>query len=48
VSALHYRTAYWVEEGVYDRLSSFSEFESRVNDVVEEWRELREQAIPAS
>ena len=36
VNALHYKTAYWVEKGVFDRLSSFSDFESRVNDIVEE------------
>ena len=36
MNALHYKAAYWVGQGVFDSLSSFSEFESRVNDIFEE------------
>jgi predicted helicase len=33
---LHYRTAHWVNKGVFDNLSSFLDFESRINDIIEE------------
>ena len=36
MNALHYKAAYWVGQGVFDSLASFSEFESRVNDIFEE------------
>ena len=36
MNALHYKAAYWVGKGVFDSLSSFSEFESRVNEIFEE------------
>ena len=36
MNALHYKAAYWVGQGVFDRLSSFSDFESRVNPIFEE------------
>jgi predicted helicase len=36
MNALHYRTSHWVNKGVFDRLSSFSDFESRVNNIIEE------------
>ena len=36
MNALHYRTSYWVGKGIFDGLSSFAEFESRVNDIGEE------------
>ena len=36
MSALHYRADYWIERGVFDGLHSFSEFESRVNDIHDE------------
>ena len=36
MNALHYKAAYWVGQGVFDRLSSFSDFESRVNGIFEE------------
>ena len=36
MNALHYKAAYWVGQGVFDGLSSFSDFESRVNDIFEE------------
>jgi len=33
---LHYKTAHWVNKGVFDSLSSFLDFESRINDIIEE------------
>jgi len=36
MNALHYKAASWVGKGVFDSLASFSEFESRVNDIFEE------------
>jgi hypothetical protein len=36
MNAHHYKTAYWVGQGTFDSLASFSEFESRVNDIFEE------------
>ena len=33
---LHYKTAHWVNKGVFDTLSSFLDFESRINDIIEE------------
>ena len=30
MNAHHYKAAYWVGQGVFNRLSSFSDFESRV------------------
>ena len=36
MNALHYKAAYWVGQGVFDRLSSFSDFEPRVNPIFEE------------
>jgi len=36
MNALHYKAASWVGQGVFDSLSSFSEFETRVNDIFEE------------
>ena len=36
MNAQHYKDAHWVGKGVFDSLSSFSEFESRVNDIFEE------------
>jgi len=36
MNALHYRATEWVGKGVFDGLSSFAEFESRVNDIDEE------------
>jgi predicted helicase len=36
MNAHHYKAAYWVGQGVFDGLSSFSDFESRVNDIFEE------------
>jgi len=36
MNAHHYKAAYWVGQGVFDGLTSFTEFESRVNDIFEE------------
>ena len=36
MNAQHYKAAYWVGQGVFDGLSSFSDFESRVDDIFEE------------
>jgi hypothetical protein len=36
MNAHHYKAAYWVGRHVFDGLASFTEFESRVNDIVEE------------
>ena len=36
MNALHYKAAFWVGQGVFDGLSSFSDFESRANDIFEE------------
>ena len=36
MNALHYKSACWVGKGVFDGLTSFTEFESRVNDIFEE------------
>ena len=36
MNAHHYKAAYWFGKGIFDSLSSFSEFESRVNDIFEE------------
>ena len=36
MNALHYKAASWVGQGVFDSLSSFSEFETRVNDIFED------------
>ena len=36
MNALHYKAADWIGKGVFDSISSFSDFESRVNDVFEE------------
>ena len=36
MNAHHYKAAYWVGQGTFDSLASFSEFESRVNDIFEE------------
>ena len=36
MNALHYKAASWVGQGVFDSLSSFTDFESRVNDIFEE------------
>jgi len=36
MNCLHYRTAYWLQQGIFDNLQSFAEFEARVNNVVEE------------
>ena len=36
MNALHYKAAYWVAQGVFDSLSSFPEFEGRVDDIFEE------------
>ena len=33
MNAMHYKAAHWVGKGVFDSLSSFSELESRVNDI---------------
>jgi predicted helicase len=32
----HKRASYWIGQGVFDRLKSFTEFEARVNDIFEE------------
>ena len=36
MNAQHDKAAYWVGKGVFDGLTSFTEFESRVNDIFEE------------
>ncbi|MDA0369809.1 MAG: Helicase associated domain protein, partial [Proteobacteria bacterium] len=36
MSASHYRASHWVREGVFDDLTSFGDFEERVNRVFEE------------
>ena len=36
MNALHYKAAFWVGQGIFDSLVSFSDFESRVNDIFEE------------
>src|SRR4051794_41010087 len=36
MTALHIKASYWVRQGIFDDLSSFEEFESRVNVVHEE------------
>ena len=36
MNALHYKAAYWLEKGVFESLSSFSDFEFRVNNIFEE------------
>jgi hypothetical protein len=36
MNANHYKAAYWVGQGTFDSLASFSEFEFRVNDIFEE------------
>ena len=36
MKAHHYKAAYWVGQGVFDGLTSFMEFEARVNDIFEE------------
>ena len=36
MNAHHYKAAHWVGQGVFDSLVSFTEFESRVNDIFEE------------
>jgi predicted helicase len=36
MNAQHYKAAYWIGQGVFDSVSSFSGFESRVNQIVEE------------
>ena len=36
MNAHHYKAAHWVGQGVFDGLTSFTEFESRVNDIFEE------------
>jgi hypothetical protein len=36
MNALHYKAAYWLEKGVFDSLSSFSDFEFRGNNIFEE------------
>jgi hypothetical protein len=36
MNAHHYKAPYWVGQGTFDSLVSFSEFESRVNDIFEE------------
>jgi hypothetical protein len=36
MNALHYKAADWIEKGVFDSISSFSDFESRVNGIFEE------------
>jgi predicted helicase len=35
-NALHYKSAYWIRQGIFDELHSFEEFEARVNKIVEE------------
>jgi hypothetical protein len=32
----HYRASHWINRGVFDGLSSFTEFESRIDNVAEE------------
>ena len=36
MNAHHYKAAYWVGKGLFDGLTSFTEFKSRVNDIFEE------------
>ena len=36
MNAHHYKAAYWVGQAVFDGLTSFMEFEARVNDIFEE------------
>jgi hypothetical protein len=36
MNAHHYKAAYWIGQGVFDGLTSFTEFEARVNDIFEE------------
>ena len=36
MNAHHYKAAHWVGQGVFDGLTSFTEFEPRVNDIFEE------------
>jgi predicted helicase len=36
MNAHHYKAAHWVGQGVFDGLTSFTEFESRVNDIFDE------------
>jgi hypothetical protein len=36
MNAQHYKDAYWVGQGAFDSLASFSEFEFRVNGIFEE------------
>jgi hypothetical protein len=36
MNAHHYKAAHWVGQGVFDGLTSFTEFESCVNDILEE------------
>jgi predicted helicase len=36
MNALHYKAAFWVGHGIFDGLASFTEFESRVNEIIEE------------
>lgn len=35
MNAQHYKAAYWIGQGVFDSVSSFADFESRVNEIVE-------------
>jgi hypothetical protein len=36
MNAHHKKAAHWVGKGIFDGLTSFTEFESRVNDLFEE------------
>jgi hypothetical protein len=36
MNAQHYRAAHWIQQGIFDGLRQFSEFEARVNAVLEE------------
>ena len=36
MNCLHYKAAHWIQQGTFENLQSFSEFETRVNGLVEE------------
>jgi hypothetical protein len=36
MNSLHYRAAHWLQQGIFDDIQSFSDFETRVDRVVEE------------